>query len=146
MSDAAVTSLVTGAVTITTLVVGFLTLWVKLKYATHQAKLAAQDASNRADVAAKKVGVVEEKIDTNTALTRAGTEAASASAMMAASTATEAKEAALAVAAKMNGGVDTSIEAAIKPIRDALTDHILQYEQDMRNIRDTLAEIRKGTY
>lgn len=45
MSDAAVANLVSGIVTVTTLVIGFLTIWIKIKYG------------------------VENKIDTNAVLT-----------------------------------------------------------------------------
>ncbi len=41
MSDAAIAQVVAGLITITTVVVGFLTLWVKLKYGADQAKVAA---------------------------------------------------------------------------------------------------------
>lgn len=51
MSDAAVATLVSGVVTIVTMLVGFLTLWVKLKYGVEKTK------------------DVESKVDHNTALT-----------------------------------------------------------------------------
>ena len=62
MSDAAVTTLVFGLVQVTVIVVGFLTLWVKLKYDVKQAKESAIKT-------AEKVGVVESKINSNTATT-----------------------------------------------------------------------------
>lgn len=58
MNDAAIANVVTGLVTITTLVVGFLTLWVKLRYGAEQAEKAA-----------RKADVVERKIDYNTTKT-----------------------------------------------------------------------------
>ena len=58
MSDAAITALVSGLVTITTIVVGFLTLWVKLKYG------------------AEKVDYVAQKLDANTELTSEAKDAA----------------------------------------------------------------------
>lgn len=58
MSDVSVASAVTGLVTITTMVIGFLTLWVKLKYGV-----------DKADEAARVAKVVEDKVDDNTAIT-----------------------------------------------------------------------------
>ncbi len=63
MSDAAISSLVTGLITVTTMVVGFLTLWVKLRYGTQMAEKAASKAAE-----------VEDKIDANTVLTVKGGE------------------------------------------------------------------------
>lgn len=65
MSDAAVANLITGAVTITTLVVGFLTLWVKLRYGVKK----AEEVSVKAES-------VENKIDHNTILTQEAKDAA----------------------------------------------------------------------
>lgn len=52
MSDAAIASIVTGFVTVMLSLIGFLTLWAKLKYGE------------------KKVEAVSTKIDANTALTK----------------------------------------------------------------------------
>lgn len=60
MSDAAIANIVTGIVTIVTLVIGFLTLWVKLKY-----------GAEKAEEAAVKADIVESKIDANTKISAA---------------------------------------------------------------------------
>ncbi len=60
MTDAAITSLVAGIVSVATMVVGVLTLWVKLKYAGDQATRAAQ-----------KAVILERKLDANTVTTNA---------------------------------------------------------------------------
>lgn len=83
MSDAAVAAVVTGVVTVTTMVVGFLTLWVKLKYGVEITKEAsehakkvtvkAEESVKKAEESAKKaeesVITVSNKIDRNTELT-----------------------------------------------------------------------------
>lgn len=69
MSDAAVASIVTGLVTMTTMIVGFLTMWLKLRY-----------GAEKAAEAAVKAGVLEAKVDHNTSLTTDVKEAASAAA------------------------------------------------------------------
>ena len=70
MSDAAVTILVAGLVNVVTMVVGFLTLWVKLRYGVE-----------KADSIARKADLVETKLDHNTQVTtQAAEEAARASA------------------------------------------------------------------
>lgn len=66
MSDAAITTIITGLVTITTMVIGFLNMYVKLRHA----RLRAEVAAFKADEAVVKVGVVERKIDHNTSLTQ----------------------------------------------------------------------------
>lgn len=72
MSDAAITAIVSGLITITTMVIGFLTLWVKLKYGADKAEEASEHAARavvKAEEAAVKAICVEDKIDANTALT-----------------------------------------------------------------------------
>ncbi len=66
MSDAAVVAIVTGLVTIVTMVIGFLTLWIKLRYGIQQ----AEDAASKATIAVVQAKVVEGKIDDNTARTQ----------------------------------------------------------------------------
>lgn len=126
MSDAAITTIVTGVVTVATLVTGFLTLWVKLKY-----ELAAKSAA------------VEKKIDTNTVITRAGTAAAATHAKAAASAVSEVKETAEVINRKLNGGLDSAIETSIAPLRSKLDDHIRQDEECMYEIRATLNDLRE---
>jgi len=58
MSDAAVTTIVTGFVTIVTMVIAFLTLWVKVRYGV-----------GRVEEIVTKTRAVENKIDHNTTMT-----------------------------------------------------------------------------
>lgn len=127
MSDSAVATIVTGLVTMVTLVVGFLTLWVKLKYGADK---------------------VERKIDINTALTKAGTEAASTNARVAASAATKAADKAEALAIQMNGGLDDRMIAIVKahtgPLATLLESHARQDDANMVEIRLALGELKKA--
>lgn len=108
LSDSAIATIVSGAITITTMVVGFFTMWVKLKYG-------------------------EKKIDDNTAITKDGAVKAG-----------EAKVAAQAVNQKLNGGIDAAIETALKPVRDTLQDHVLQDDQNMKEIRAALEDLHRA--
>jgi uncharacterized coiled-coil DUF342 family protein len=72
MSDAAVTTIVTGLVTIIISVVGFLTMWVKLKYGAGEAVKAAhnvQRVESKIDKAATAAEVVATNLAHNTELT-----------------------------------------------------------------------------
>lgn len=78
LSDGAITTIVTGAVTVVMGFIGFLTLWVKLKYGADKAQEAASNAEKAvtkvdqaAEVAATKAKAVEKKIDENAAKTLA---------------------------------------------------------------------------
>lgn len=137
MSDGSITTIVTGTVTVATLVVGFLTLWLKLRYGVER----ADSLSRKADSLAAQTGAVKEKLEENTAITKAGAVAATANAKAAAGAAAEAREAAQVLASKLNGGVDVAIEAAVKPLRDALQDHVLAHERDMKEVRTALAAL-----
>ena len=125
MSDSAVATIVTGLVTMVTLVVGFLTLWVRLKYGADK---------------------VERKIDINTALTKAGTEAAATNAKVAASAATKAADKAEALAVQMNGGLDDRMIAIVKahtePLASLMELHSKQDDKNMAEIRLALGELR----
>ncbi len=127
MSDAAIASIVTGIVTVATLLIGFLTLWVKLRYGE------------------EKTDKVEKKIDDNTVLTKAATVAAAQSAAVAVETATESRKATAEIAKKLNGGVDSAIEHAVKPLRDAFAEHAIVDEANMKEIRVALEELRRAT-
>src|SRR5689334_13108395 len=61
VSDSAVASITASLVTIATMVIGFLTLWIKLKYGEDRDK----ELKAKADL-------VEAKIDVNTKITKAG--------------------------------------------------------------------------
>lgn len=65
MSDAAIASIVTGIVTISTMVIGFLTLWIKLRYGVEKAEEVATKAQD-----------MEDKIDHNTTITTEAKDAA----------------------------------------------------------------------
>ncbi len=95
MSEGAITTIVTGAVTIATLICGVITLWLKS-------------------------GVNARKIDENTAATVAGADAATSNAKLAATTAAEAKTTARetkeAVVGKLNGGIDAAIALSLNPV------------------------------
>lgn len=121
MSDAAVTILVSGLITITTMVVGFLTLWIKLKYQSQK---------------------VEDKVDANTNLTRSGTAAASINAQVAAVAAKEAAEKTDELAKQMNGEMDRKIQKQIEPIVVALKEHTIQDDKNMKDIFHVLEEIK----
>lgn len=60
MNESVITIVVTGAVQIVGMIVGFLTLWVKLQF-----------ASTKAAEAVVKAELVEDKLDANTATTKA---------------------------------------------------------------------------
>lgn len=66
MSDSAITTIVSGVITVVITVVGFLTLWVKLKYGESK----ATEAAVKAEAAVAKATTVEDKIDDNTNITR----------------------------------------------------------------------------
>lgn len=98
ISDASVTVIVAGLVQVVGLVIGFLTLWVKLQHGVA-----------KADEAATKAAAVEKKIDRNTTIT------------------TETKDATVAMAGnidrKLNGGLDVAIADAVKPIQKEFETH-----------------------
>lgn len=128
MSDGAIAAIVSGAVTIATMLFAYL----KLKYQAEQAKEEAKQAK-------VKAAQVEDKIDQNTAITKGGLVAA-------AKTAEDVKTALTAtneVAKKLNGGIDSAIESAVKPIRQAMADHAIQDEANMKEIRSALEDIRR---
>ncbi len=123
MTDAAVATIVSGCITIAGMIVGFLTMWFKVKY------------SNQS---------VEEKVDANTRVTKEGTTAATEHAK-------EATEAAKSVATttdtinrKLNGGLHAAIHEIIDPVRevdmksinqkfDGLTAYVHERNHDILN-------------
>lgn len=119
MSDSAITVIVAGCVQVAVLIVGFLTLWVKLRYGTEQAERAAVKAQ-----------IVEKKIDNNTILTVKGTAAA-------AETAAEVKA---TLDKKLNGGLDAALKEAVTPVKEALESHMAKDAEDMAEIKDKLSE------
>lgn len=121
---AIITTVVTGAVTITTLVIGFLTLWVKLKYGVE-----------KAEEAATKAQVVEGKIDNNTVITTAASIAAATNADNAAK-----------MAEQLNGKLEERISSIVRrhvdPIVVVLKTHSEQDDKNMSEIRQALGELR----
>lgn len=134
MSDAAIATLASAAITIVTMLTGFFTLWIKLKY---NVKEAAKEVGS-------KVDDVNTKVDHNTEITKQGAKEAVNNAKEAAGVAKEAKEAAKEMSKKLNGGIDTAIEAAIKPIRDALTDIAVKFDEHVAADNRNLEWVRKS--
>lgn len=136
MSDATIATVVTGFVTVVTILVGFLTTWVKLKY-----------GEERAD---KKATEVERKVDANTALTRAGTERAATNANVAASAAGEAVKKVEEIVVQLNGRLEDRIIAIVKayiePMTTALHQHAIKDDENMAEIRYVLDELRGQMY
>lgn len=126
MSDAAIANVVTGLVTVTVTVIGFLTLWVKLRY-----------GAERADI-------VEKKIDNNTAITSAGTAAATKSANKAEVTADRARVAAETITEMLNGGFDDRIAKIVRDYTEPLANSFKAHnEQDQRNMETITASIKE---
>ena len=71
------------------------------------------------------------KIDENTKLTRIGIDTAAIAA-------TDAKNTAELVSERLNGGIERTVEAAIKPLRDEIRAHALKDESNMEEIRKSL--------
>ncbi len=122
MSDAAVATIVSGAITIVTLIIGFFTLLIKLKYAKES---------------------IGDKVDHNTKVTEDGT-------TMAASNAAEAATASKSVALttdtinkKLNGGLHAAINSAIDPVHKALIAHTEKDANDLAEVKDDVAEVKE---
>ncbi len=64
MSDSAITTIASSIVTVILGLIGFATLWLKIKYGTEQAEKAAV----KAEIAVAQAVVVEKKIDNNTVI------------------------------------------------------------------------------
>lgn len=105
MSDTVIMSIVSGLVTVVTMVLGFLTLWLKLKYG------------------------VENKIDHNTTLTQEGTAAAKRGTDAAVRTSSDAKNAIKSISDRLNGGIDESINTAVGPVKQMLLDHVTELDK-----------------
>lgn len=128
MSDAAVATVVSGVITVVGMIVGFLTMWIKL-----------QHAGAKAEEAAVKAEEVEKKIDNNTAITRAGTASAASAARVAADKAIE-------LAKQMNGALDQRIRDIVKEHTDqlvkAFTDHSEQDDRNMKDLKQVLVDLK----
>lgn len=76
MSDGSITVIASTVVTVVTLIIGLLTLWIKLKYGVDKVQEVSENAQ-KAALAAKEVATnIENKIDENTAVTVEAKEAA----------------------------------------------------------------------
>lgn len=117
MSDAAIASIVTGVVTVVTMVVGVITLWLKLKYNV------------------EKVEKLENKLDANTSITQSGI----ADAKTAADSAAQAKETVDKINSKLNGGIDS----ALAPLQKTLEEHVKSDEEFMIEMREALSDLKK---
>ncbi len=95
-------------------------------------KSKVDDAKVEAIAAKQQAAVVEKKIDENTAVTQAGTTAASISAKDAAETAVQAKAATESMAdtinKKLNGGIDSAISKAVAPVQESLDNHKIKFD------------------
>lgn len=120
MSDAAIASIVTGVVSVVLSAIGFLTLWVKLKYGADQ----AEQAKQKAQAVEGKIDLSLEKIEVNTKVTKAGIKVAARDNKEAVVAAVDAKGATEAMAAtvskKLNGGIDDAVEKNVGPIKARL--------------------------
>jgi hypothetical protein len=108
MSDTTVANLVTGAVTIVTMLIGLLSLWLRLRY----------DVRN-----------VAKKVDANTAMTSAGVKVAASAAKAAKEVAVEAKNTVEGISKKLNGGLEETISAIVSPVRTTLEAHDQNLEE-----------------
>lgn len=117
LSDAAVASIVTGFITIIGMVIGFLKLWVDIKYGVK-----------------KKVEEASSKIDQNTLITQAGTQKAVLTADRAATTAETTKATVEDISRKLNGSMDEVISTAIAPIVKTIEEHAASDDKYMREI------------
>lgn len=107
-------------------IVGFLTMWVKLKYGADKAEEAATKAKN-----------LEDKLDANTKITKAGV----VQATNAASTASETKAVTEVLKNKLNGGVDAAVREGILPVQKALDEHAETDEANMKEINVRFKEL-----
>lgn len=122
MSDAAIASIVTGLVTVTTLIVGFLTLWVKLRYG---------------ESATRKVG---EKVEENTEITTEAKDAANKA--VAHALGCDKERAALLKGLADHDGRIAALEsqmAALKVSMDGVTKNVDSTRHEMRSHLQTLS-------
>ena len=135
MSDAAIANIVTGLVTVTTIIAGVVTLWIKQRHTS-------------------------DKLDENTRLTVVGTtkataaaheakQAAKVAADTAATAVDEAKAAAQRMEKQLNGDLEERIRSVVKGEVGALVAefhaHAEQDDKNMQEIRKALGELRDRT-
>ncbi len=142
LSDAAIASIVTGVVTITLAIIGYLNLLAKLKYGVEKAEEAATKAKQ-----------VEDKIDDNTTLTKEGIKAVATNAKVAAENASDAKDAASDakdvasdISSRLNGALECRIAVAVQG-HEVVQDHtnrIAALEEKVQVIKLTLDSVAKS--
>ena len=143
MSDAATASIMTGIVTITGLVVGFLTIYVRLKYGEKRSE-------DRASALEKKTDDVSKKVDNNTVITKAvsvvaakNAKVAAEAAIIAAETTKEINEHTREISGKLNGGVDSAIRTIINPVQKALEEHAAQDDKALMEAHTKIDELTR---
>lgn len=86
---------------------------------------------SKAEEVASTTRVVESKLDTNTSITKTNIKQAHIT-----------KEAVESLDKKLNGGIDAAVESAVRPLRKILDEHSSQDEQNMKEIKDKLEELK----
>lgn len=121
MSEAAILTVVSGVVTVTTLIIGFLTLWLKLRYGIIKAEEAAYKAENVEQKIDRNSSAISDKLDHNTMVT------------------TEAKNAAVKAEHQTNG--------VMKHYQERINDHdsrIGALEAQISAMKESVAVVAKN--
>ncbi len=124
MSDSAITTIASSIVTVILGLIGFATLWLKIRYGTEQAEKAAV----KAEVAVAQAAVVEAKIDNNTVIS------------------TQAKDAAQN-AERQTNGVMTGYDSHITNLVQTTTEHhkrITELEARIVELAVSVANVNKN--
>ena len=114
MSDAAITTIVTGLVTIVTLVCGVVTLWIKLKENTKITEMGAVAATRNAITAASVAETVSKKTDLLIEQ----------------------------INGKLEERITTIVKVHTEPIITLIHQHADQDDKNMTEIRQALGELR----
>lgn len=143
-----VASIVTGFVTVATMVVGLFTLWIKLKYekrtSTETILKGQQETQEQVKhVVAQAQDSVNENVRINTEVTKAGIKVAARDNTAAVVAATDAKAVVEVVAKKLNGGLDHAIEKAVDPIKVTLQEHQMVISELTEEHAKNMAEVQK---
>lgn len=122
MSDAAITTIVSGAVTVTLALIGFWKLKTELRHGVA-----------KTEEVASQTRAVERKIDDNTTITVSGNQMAASNAAAAANVASAAKTAVdhldQKLEKKLNGGIDAAVAQAVEPVHAVLREHTARIEE-----------------
>lgn len=143
-----VASIVTGFVTVATMVVGLFTLWIKLKYekrtSTETILKGQQEAHEQVkQVVAQAQDSLNENVRINTEVTKAGIKVAARDNTAAVVAATDAKAVVEVVAKKLNGGLEHAIDKAVEPIKVTLQEHQMVITELMEEHAKNMAEVQK---